>query len=684
MSWITKLEDPYSTWDYTNLFTVSGDEIHATSPAAAEDTYASQSVCSKSFTLTRRATYAKLKVHVKRLRQQWLNWKGNARAWCVLEMPTGARVTLFDTNGTTSGYAIPANDMNIATYCRWAGTYTLYLYSDVVSVWNESTSAWMQSYVYYDDMYLKIDNVIEKDLEVERLTLSDAHPPVTQLMLYEDLSLTVNDLLECAKERNVVESLVLTDVGPTLQLVTPKIPAMTVETLELEDKDLIFQTLHALTTKEEIILAGVKPSAGGGMLHHFEEGTEMATYDTDDEDFGAPNIMKTLAEVTLESHRPIRSSVTLYVSTDSGNTWQVVESSNVIRGTVAHFYPWITGEKFRLRFMSSALYFHAWEAQAVPRGAAANPVYDGDVYESYEVELGESLTLIDASPAPIIHIPEWTVETLNFIVGGLHTASHGCATASRIILVGNYLDIYDSAGALQSSTSLAAFTGGTRGVCTDGTYVYVCGDIAAGGYLVNKYLLADGSLVLSSGTLFGDTHLGAIQYAAGNLWFSANYNYHMFKMDAATLVVLDSYSMATDYMWYEFAIDEDGTYFWTVERTPRTGMATSSRLARRTLSSGTLATAGPSFSGATEKYDDICYWKNGAEARLFLGKYSNLGDTQGAKANPNTCLTYYDPVYYDQLTPGLVFTDGTWIYTGRADRLDRRYMNDFSEDPTVQ
>jgi hypothetical protein len=199
----------------------------------------------------------------------------------------------------------------------------------------------------------------------------------------------ITEEFEAARAKDLLEAITLTeDLDVDLET---DIAAPLTEEAGVIEESFVLQHLTPLTTNDEIIIAGW-PS---GNLDYFQEGTLPSTYDTDDEDFGAPNVSKTLAEVTVESHRTIPHSVELWVSVDSGRNWTYIESQTPSLGHIRHFYPWIAAEKFRLRFRGYGLFMSAWEAQCVPRGTQQNPIYLGAVTPLTDLELEEANLVTD-------------------------------------------------------------------------------------------------------------------------------------------------------------------------------------------------------------------------------------------------------------------------------------------------
>jgi len=103
-------------------------------------------------------------------------------------------------------------------------------------------------------------------------------------------------------------------------------------------------------------------------LYPFRVGAPVGIYDTKDLFFGFPGMEKTLCEIRLwgaPPHAPV--TVTVIVSTDSGATWKLVNSVLLDNANTSIVFPWITGEKFRIRFSAAGLHLSGYAAYALPR-----------------------------------------------------------------------------------------------------------------------------------------------------------------------------------------------------------------------------------------------------------------------------------------------------------------------------
>jgi len=102
--------------------------------------------------------------------------------------------------------------------------------------------------------------------------------------------------------------------------------------------------------------------------YNFQPGSPEGTYDTDDLDLGAPGALKTLDEVTIETESDTLITIALWVSVDAGTSWVYVSQITIQAGQVGHFWPWISGETFRLRFTGAGLDFSRYTVYGIQRG----------------------------------------------------------------------------------------------------------------------------------------------------------------------------------------------------------------------------------------------------------------------------------------------------------------------------
>lgn len=148
----------------------------------------------------------------------------------------------------------------------------------------------------------------------------------------------------------------------TLEVI-PALPVIVSEATSMVEL-LTMIKITPLATNEEKLLAGKTDTK----LYEFGAGTATGVYDTPDLDFGQPGMAKTLDLVAVTSSAAAPHTVSLYVSVDGGAIYTRISAFVVQTGITGYFYPWITGEKFRLRFQGAGMYLDTIRAQAIPRG----------------------------------------------------------------------------------------------------------------------------------------------------------------------------------------------------------------------------------------------------------------------------------------------------------------------------
>jgi len=122
--------------------------------------------------------------------------------------------------------------------------------------------------------------------------------------------------------------------------------------------------ISPLVADEERILACLSAKT----VQNFLEGTGTGTYDTDDLDFGAPGVDKTLDEIWFGCDKETPTTISVYVSTDGGVTWTYLGQDITQTGILGNISCWVTAEKFRIRFQAPGLSLNYINATAIPRG----------------------------------------------------------------------------------------------------------------------------------------------------------------------------------------------------------------------------------------------------------------------------------------------------------------------------
>jgi len=135
------------------------------------------------------------------------------------------------------------------------------------------------------------------------------------------------------------------------------------EPLDLQEYFTI-QKISPLGSKATKLLACLN----NGDVTAFETGTATGSWETDDLDFGRPGQDKILDYIEFVSQADTPHTLNVYVSTDSGATWTYIGQDVTYRGKNATVSPWMTAEKFRIRFTGAGLHLQSIYATAIPVG----------------------------------------------------------------------------------------------------------------------------------------------------------------------------------------------------------------------------------------------------------------------------------------------------------------------------
>jgi hypothetical protein len=106
----------------------------------------------------------------------------------------------------------------------------------------------------------------------------------------------------------------------------------------------------------------------GNKVYTFESGLVSGHYDTPEINFGYPDKDKTLVEIRFSSEASVPHTIIVYVSIDSGTTWFLLGSDTIGLGMTGYIYPWITANKFLLRFAGTGFHLYSYEVYAIPCG----------------------------------------------------------------------------------------------------------------------------------------------------------------------------------------------------------------------------------------------------------------------------------------------------------------------------
>ena len=103
-------------------------------------------------------------------------------------------------------------------------------------------------------------------------------------------------------------------------------------------------------------------------MREFATSNPWSYWDTKDIDFGFPGVEKTAAKIVFWGKPSVPIAVTVSISVDGGISWIWSETVAIDRATTGIVHPWVTGERFRIRFEANGLALSGFHFTAVPRG----------------------------------------------------------------------------------------------------------------------------------------------------------------------------------------------------------------------------------------------------------------------------------------------------------------------------
>jgi len=183
-------------------------------------------------------------------------------------------------------------------------------------------------------------------------TLADAVTPT------EALAVNFYSTEECKEVITPVETLTLQKLFAKTwgELVTP------IESLSF------YKSTPAVLSEELLLVARADHK-----LYSFMVGAPVGSWDSSDITFDFPGMEKTLSEIRFWGEPESAITVAVSVSVDSGNTWTNISSVLLDSARSAVVFPWMTAEKFRIRFQATGLYLSGYAAYALPRSREGLP-----------------------------------------------------------------------------------------------------------------------------------------------------------------------------------------------------------------------------------------------------------------------------------------------------------------------
>jgi len=320
----------YDSWTQvgTHSWTISGTHAYQTAIAysdlAGPGTYSYE--IKTSFDATGVGRASKLTVWARVLKNEpdpppgYSRDDGYARGAVYLKDADGVEHLLWEQEGSLGEQAV-LNEYDFKALITKAGTYWLILRAQVKSAWiyGVGGDSYHESYVTFGTLDLQLnDTTIDYEVELDE---------------------------------------VLTRVESFISGIT------CVEHLDRIEYFTIIKTTP-LVSKDEKLLAAKSDQK----VYDFEQGDPDGRFDTKDEDFGMPGVDKTLCLVTFGSYADAPHTVEVWLSMNSGLTWEPCGQATVSKGTTGLVGVWATAEKHRISFRGAGLQLDSFSLYAIPRG----------------------------------------------------------------------------------------------------------------------------------------------------------------------------------------------------------------------------------------------------------------------------------------------------------------------------
>jgi hypothetical protein len=151
---------------------------------------------------------------------------------------------------------------------------------------------------------------------------------------------------------------------PTESFAPNRIRSVAFQEVTAPIESLSTQQLSVPPASSVIMLCGY----AGNTVFTFESALIHGFYDTPEIHFGYPDKEKTLVEIRFGSESPTPHTIIVYYSVDGGVTWNLIGSSVVGLGVTGFVYPWVTSNKFLIRFFGTGLHLYFYEVYAIPSG----------------------------------------------------------------------------------------------------------------------------------------------------------------------------------------------------------------------------------------------------------------------------------------------------------------------------
>jgi hypothetical protein len=318
MSETTRLTNDFVNWSVSNYTKYdSNTKIKAVSGNNITVTHA---ITNHTFVLDEAASAGHITLELKKFFFTG-DADGSARAVVTLIDPNSVHHVLYDDDDDEyTDFTEVLSALDISAYLTLAGTYTLRLEAYVQSAYIAPT--YYPAEVHYGNILLTADTGVSYDIHID-----DVVTP-TEGFEIADLARHIEDVATPVEGFSIVRAVAVAAQRPILVVAT--------------------NNAHQIFT--------------------FESGAPLGYFRTPQIDFGLPGIDKTLDEILVLSNSPTPINVNVYVSVDSGKTFDFISAVSIQRGVTGYVHPWITTESFILEFSGLGLHIFSYAAYARPSG----------------------------------------------------------------------------------------------------------------------------------------------------------------------------------------------------------------------------------------------------------------------------------------------------------------------------
>jgi len=402
------LYDDYDNWTQSPASSWSLITGRCTLTSGTSDEDEHEAYISKQFTLVHKAHGSALTVRGRRT-AYYLAPPGCTEAEVLLVKPDTSVISLYQGEDPCSEQDY-LNAADITAHLNQSGRYTLRLRAKVRSYFVEPSTYYVST-SYFDNLLLIVNEVLpgqptalsghaESDSEVHLMwtggietdsyvvyykkTTDSEWSYVTELynqwkivgylesgIMYDFKVVGVNGSGEGPASETIqlrpfgTFTQTLTETAtPTESFAKNRVRSMTFSEVLVTAEVFNVQKISVAPVSTVILLCGYT----GNKVYTFESGLVAGYYDTPEINFGYPDKDKTLVEIRFGSEALVPHTVVVYVSIDSGTTWLLLGSDTIGLGMIGYVYPWLTSNRFLLRFSGTGLHLYFYEVYAIPSG----------------------------------------------------------------------------------------------------------------------------------------------------------------------------------------------------------------------------------------------------------------------------------------------------------------------------